>query len=93
MFDRPAKRISGIIDFGCAGMGDPASDFAVMVYNYGEPFYRRFFRVYPEAEQYLERSRFIAGAQEVRWILTGLERNDNWWMTVHTQSAKDFGYN
>jgi aminoglycoside 2''-phosphotransferase len=42
MFDRERKVINGIIDFGCAGMGDPASDFSVIVYNYGEGFYRRF---------------------------------------------------
>jgi aminoglycoside 2''-phosphotransferase len=93
MFDAERKVINGIIDFGCAGMGDPASDFSVIVYNYGEGFYRRFFRLYPEAEQYQKRARFYAGAQEVRWILTGIERNDNWWLTVHTSGAKDFGYN
>jgi aminoglycoside 2''-phosphotransferase len=93
MFERLHKRINGIIDFGCAGMGDPASDFAVIIYNYGQGFYRRFFKLYPEAEQYAKRALFIAGTQEVRWILAGLERNDSWWLTVHTQSAKDFGYN
>ncbi|HLM00379.1 MAG TPA: phosphotransferase, partial [Pyrinomonadaceae bacterium] len=46
LFDREAKRISGIIDFGCAGAGDPAADFGVILYNYGEPFFRRFFNVY-----------------------------------------------
>ncbi|HEV7645280.1 MAG TPA: phosphotransferase [Pyrinomonadaceae bacterium] len=92
MFDGERKVINGIIDLGCAGLGDPASDFSVIVYNYGEGFYRRFFRLYPEAEQYLKRARFYAGAQEVRWILTGIERNDNWWLTVHTSGAKAFGY-
>lgn len=92
MFDRERNLVNGIIDFGCAGMGDPASDFGVIVYNYGEGFYRRFFKLYPEAEQYLKKARFIAGAQEARWILTGLEQNNNWWLTVHTSGAKDFGY-
>jgi aminoglycoside 2''-phosphotransferase len=89
MFDRQKKRIKGIIDFGCAGLGDPAIDFGLIIYNYGESFMDRFYRVYPEAEAYLRRARFYAGAQEVRWLLTGIERNDPWWLAVHVGSAKD----
>lgn len=92
MFDRGRNIVNGIIDFGCAGMGDPAVDFGVMLYNYGEGFYRRFFKLYPEAEQYLKKARFYAGAHEVRWMLTGIEQNNNWWFGVHVSSAKDFGY-
>jgi aminoglycoside 2''-phosphotransferase len=90
MFDRHGKRINGIIDFGCAGLGDPAIDFGVLVYNYGESFVKRLLQGYPEAEMYLKRARFYAGAQEVRWLLTGIERNDPWWFAVHVGSAKDF---
>jgi aminoglycoside 2''-phosphotransferase len=89
MFDRQRKRINGIIDFGCAGMGDPAIDFGVIIYNYGESFMNRFYEVYPEAETYLKRARFYAGAHEVRWLLTGIERNDPRWFAVHVGSAKD----
>lgn len=92
MFDREKNVINGIIDFGCAGVGDPAVDFGVMLYNFGEPFYRRFLRLYPEAEQYLKKARFYAGAHEVRWMLTGIEQNNNWWFGVHVSGAKDFGY-
>jgi aminoglycoside 2''-phosphotransferase len=93
LFDRESKRISGIIDFGCAGAGDPAADFSVILYNYGEPFFRRFFRIYPESEIFLRRARFYAGAIEARWILTGIERKNAWWFAVHLGGAKDFGYN
>ena len=89
MFDRQRKRINGVIDFGCAGLGDPAIDLGVILYNYGESFLKRFYRVYPEAEAYLKRARFYAGAQELRWLLTGIERNDSWWFAVHVGSAKD----
>lgn len=92
MFDCRARKITGIIDFGCAGLGDPAADFSVILYNYGEGFFRRIQRVYPAAEQYLKRARFYAGALEVRWILTGIERENNWWFAAHTSGAKDFGY-
>lgn len=92
MFDRKRRRVNGIIDFGCAGRGDPAIDFGVIIYNYGESFLNRFYRIYPEAETYLKRARFYAGAHEVRWLLTGIERNDLWWFAVHAGSAKDMKY-
>jgi aminoglycoside 2''-phosphotransferase len=93
LFDRERKRINGIIDFGCAGLGDPAIDFGVLSYNYGETFVNRLYQVYPEAETYLKRARFYAGAHEVRWLLTGIEKNDAWWFAVHVGSAKDIKYN
>ncbi len=92
LFDKQLRRITGIIDFGCAGLGDPSIDFGVIIYNYGESFLDRFYRVYPEAETYLKRARFYAGAHEVRWLLTGIERNDPWWFAVHVGSAKDVKY-
>ena len=33
LFDRQQRRINGIIDFGCAGLGDPAIDLGVVMYN------------------------------------------------------------
>ena len=92
MFDVERKRISGIIDFGCAGLGDPAIDLGVIIYNYGESFLSRFYKIYAEAETYLRRARFYTGALELRWLLAGIERNDVWWFAVHTSSAKDVKY-
>jgi aminoglycoside 2''-phosphotransferase len=92
MYDRQRRGVNGIIDFGCAGLGDPAIDFGVIIYNYGETFTDRFYSVYPEAETYLKRARFYAGAHEVRWLLTGIERNDPWWFAVHVGGAKDVKY-
>jgi aminoglycoside 2''-phosphotransferase len=92
MFDRQRNRVNGVIDFGCAGLGDPAIDFGVIIYNYGESFMDRFYGVYPEAEAYLRRARFSAGAHEVRWLLTGIERDDLWWFAVHVGGAKDAKY-
>jgi aminoglycoside 2''-phosphotransferase len=93
MFDRNRRRINGIIDFGCAGLGDPAIDFGVIIYYYGESFMDRFYKVYPEAENYLRRARFYAGEHEVRWLLTGIDQNDPWWFAVHVGGAKDVKYN
>ena len=92
LFDTKKKRISGIIDFGCAGMGDPAIDLGVFIYHYGESFVERFYKIYAEAETYLPRARFYAGAHELRWLLAGIERNNPWWFAVHAGSAKDMKY-
>jgi aminoglycoside 2''-phosphotransferase len=93
LFDSKKNRISGIIDFGCAGLGDPAIDFGVIIYHYGESFLKRFYNLYPDAEAYLKRARFYAAAHEVRWLLTGIERNEPFWFAVHIGSAKDMKYN
>jgi aminoglycoside 2''-phosphotransferase len=92
IFDRQTNRINGIIDFGCAGLGDPAIDIGVIIYHYGESFLDRLYHVYPQVESYLKRARFYAGAHEVRWLLTGIERNDPSWFAVHVGSAKDIEY-
>jgi aminoglycoside 2''-phosphotransferase len=93
MFDRREKRITGIIDFGCAGLGDPAIDFGVIINVYGESFLSRFYKTYPEAESYLKRARFYAGAIELRWVLQGIERGEPAWFAVHIGSARDMKYN
>jgi aminoglycoside 2''-phosphotransferase len=93
LFDKRKKRINGIIDFGCAGLGDPALDFGVIINSYSESFLNRFYRVYPETEVYLKRARFYARAMELRWVLQGIERNDLMWFAVHIASAKDMKYN
>jgi len=92
MFDAERKRITGIIDFGCAGLGDPAIDLGVVIYHYGESFLSRFYKTYPEGKEYLQRARFYAGAHELRWILSGIERNNICWFAVHAGSAKDVKY-
>lgn len=92
MFDNQRRRINGVIDFGCAGLGDPAVDFGVIIYHYGETFLDRFYRTYPEAEAYVRRARFYAGAHELRWVLNGVERNEVWWYGVHIGGAKDMRY-
>jgi aminoglycoside 2''-phosphotransferase len=91
MYDSRARRINGIIDFGCAGLGDPALDVGVLINVYGETFLNRFYKIYPEAEVYLKRARFYAGAIELRWVLQGLERRDPMWFAVHLGGARDSG--
>jgi aminoglycoside 2''-phosphotransferase len=96
LFDHQAQKINGIIDFGTAGLGDRAADFACVIYFYGESFLRRMAKFYPEIEEGIERARFWAGALELQWTLSGLRaqgvnaRGAKWaWFTAHLGSARD----
>lgn len=91
LFDREAQMITGIIDFGTAGVGDPAADFACIIYFYGESFLRRMAKFYPEIEEAVDRARFWAGTLELQWALSGVRaREAKWaWFTAHLGGARD----
>ena len=61
LYSEGAQRITGIVDFGHAGVGDPAVDFAGLCVCYGEEFLQRCARVYPRINRCWERIRFYAG--------------------------------
>src|SRR5215213_1329096 len=89
IFDREQKRINGIIDFGTAGIGDPAADFSCIIYNYGESFLAQMAKTYPEIENAIDRARFWAGTLELQWALAGLRTKNYWWNLVHLGGARD----
>jgi aminoglycoside 2''-phosphotransferase len=89
LFDPAAKRINGVIDFGAARLGDPASDFALLINVLGESFLRRMQAFYPAIEAALDRARFLAGALELWWVAEGLRTNDLSWFMVHIGRARD----
>lgn len=62
LYDAKERRISGVIDFSRACLGDPALDFARLVgpTGYGEAFLQREVSLYPELPSLLERARFYA---------------------------------
>ena len=62
LYSSEQRRVVGIIDFGHAGVGDAAIDFAGLCVSYGEPFLKRCARVYPLIDQCWERIRFYAVA-------------------------------
>lgn len=76
LFDRERQVINGIVDFGGAGLGDPAYDFAGMLSSYGESFLRRFAVVYPEMESFWHRILFYYGTFALLEALFGIENND-----------------
>jgi aminoglycoside 2''-phosphotransferase len=78
MVDENRQIISGVIDFGSAGIGDPAVDIAGLVgpAGYGEDFVRQMLVDYPEAEGYLERAHFYASTFALQEALFGIEHDD-----------------
>jgi aminoglycoside 2''-phosphotransferase len=73
LFD--GDRISGIIDFSFAGLDDPARDIAA-VSTYGEAFFARIRRHYPNIEPLLERAKFYRGTFALQEALHGFRNQD-----------------
>jgi len=90
LYNSETRRLNGIIDFGTAGMGDPANDFCCLLNEYGESFLHRMSRYYPNMASLIERTRFWAGALELQWLLGGLRYPDDpSWFMVHIGRARD----
>ncbi|MBA3867921.1 MAG: aminoglycoside phosphotransferase family protein [Anaerolineae bacterium] len=78
LFDATAQQFTGVIDFGSAALGDPATDLAA-IYGWrgrGATFARRLFKRYPELEAMLSRAQFYAGTFLLQEALFGLENNE-----------------
>jgi len=89
LFDHQESKITGVIDFGMAGIGDPASDIGNLINIYGESFVKRIGKSYPNLAKYLPRARFYAQLIELEWILRGMETGEAFWFTAHLASARD----
>ena len=83
------RRITGVIDFGMARLGDPAADFALIISTYGESFLKRMSRYDPSIREALDRARFLAGALELSWAVEGVRASDPSWLLVHIGRARD----
>jgi aminoglycoside 2''-phosphotransferase len=89
LFDAVTRRVSSIIDFGTAGLGDPATDLGMLIKAYGEKLVGRMVGVYPGLAELLPRARFYAQAIELQWVLLGLETEETFWFTAHLGGARD----
>lgn len=81
--------LTGVIDYGTAGAGDPAVDWACLINTYGEQFVRRMHDMYPIPQATIDRARFLAGALELEWALGGIQSNDPSLLLVHLGRARD----
>lgn len=83
--------LNGVIDFGVAGMGDPATDLGSLINYYGESLIQKIRPFYPEYDALLPRARFYAQALELQWVLLGVESGEHYWFTAHLGGALDVG--
>jgi aminoglycoside 2''-phosphotransferase len=68
--------ISGIIDFGGSGIGDPAYDFAGILSSYGEDFFNMCLNLYPNGTDISERVKFYRSTFSLQEALHGVENDD-----------------
>lgn len=83
--------LTGVLDFGSAGWGDPAADLATLINGYGESFVALMGDAYPLTDDLLDRARVRAQYLELEWALKGVRRSDPEWFLVHLGRARDIG--
>ncbi|TFD94324.1 phosphotransferase family protein [Jeotgalibacillus sp. R-1-5s-1] len=76
LWNPETNRISGVIDFGGSGIGDPAYDFAGILSSYGEDFFNMCMNLYPNGEEISERVRFYKSTFALQEALHGVENDD-----------------
>ena len=81
--------ISAVLDFGEAGLGDAADDFALIINNYGESFLERMGHFDKQIGDHIDRARFMAGAIELIWALDGVRNKSIEWLLVHIGRSRD----
>lgn len=76
LWDPESKKVTGIIDFGGSGLGDPAYDFAGILSSYGEDFLDLCTDLYPGGNEIRERVKFYKSTFALQEALHGIENND-----------------
>lgn len=89
LIDSQTNEITGVIDFGVAGIGDPALDIGTLINTYGESFVAKMMKSYPSLDELLPRARFYAQSIEPHWVLLGIETGDHFWFSAHLACARD----
>jgi len=89
LLDPSARRLGGVIDFGTAGLGDPATDIATLLHYYGESIVRRMEPTYTQLPKLIDRARFWAGTLELQWALAGVLDDDIPMLLAHVGAAGD----
>lgn len=90
ILDEDYKNITGILDFGVAGTGNPAHDMGVLLDGLGERFTSLMCPVYPDLDIVLSRAR--VGLCSAGWHLRGNDTGDIFWHLTHLMTAKDIHY-
>ncbi|MFN8527008.1 MAG: phosphotransferase [Anaerolineae bacterium] len=89
LYDPADCYINGIIDFGTAGLGDPARDYGILINVFGESFVARMAKYDSSIEACIERARFYHGTAELQWLLIGVRQQSFAILTAHLDRARD----
>lgn len=73
LHDPDTGQLTGVLDWGVAGVGDQAVDLACLLSVWGERFARDLSTSWPQAESLVSRARLVASVLPVEWALVGLE--------------------
>ncbi|MCG7406660.1 aminoglycoside phosphotransferase family protein [Paenibacillus sp. ACRRX] len=76
LWNPETSMVSGIIDFGGSGLGDPAYDFAGILSSYGEDFFDMCINLYPNGNEISERVQFYKSTFALQEALHGIEHDD-----------------
>ncbi|MDQ3444144.1 MAG: aminoglycoside phosphotransferase family protein [Chloroflexota bacterium] len=90
LLDPAAAAIAGVIDFGTAGLGDPATEIATLLVHYGERIVDQMTATYPISVELSERARFRASCLELEWALISVRENDTSMLVAHIGGARDY---
>ncbi|GGJ50873.1 phosphotransferase family protein [Deinococcus roseus] len=88
LYDPEKVELCGLLDFGVAGKGDPATDVAVLLQHWGESVVSRISKTYPMWHEVIDRARFWMGTLEYQWALSAL-RGDQSMRFVHLGNPRD----
>jgi aminoglycoside 2''-phosphotransferase len=89
LWDPERGRLVGIIDFGMAGFGDSALDYAALLLSHGETTLRRMHQHHHSIGEKIDRARFWSLAIELKLTLSGLRSGDPRWFCAHLGTARD----
>lgn len=83
-----AGKLTGVIDFGVGGLGDPAIDISALLVGFGPRLVEGLRPTYPALDALLPRARYYAAAIELEWVMLGLKHNEKFWFTAHLGNAR-----
>ena len=75
LYDPERQAMSAVIDFGFAGIGDPAVDIAA-AQTFGRAFFSYYENYYPLTPELLERAKFYRGTFALQESVYGIEHQD-----------------
>ncbi|MEL6925836.1 MAG: phosphotransferase, partial [Bacteroidota bacterium] len=89
IFDPTAGLVKGVIDFGFAGIGDPAIDLAAVISQLGESQLQKMKPWYPELDDLLFRARLWSLSTPLWWAIQGIRTGDRSWLLAGLHTARD----